>query len=727
MTSPTALQLGIDVSDQDTPRIATLSVPDATAYVAYAPPPLTEDGGVGTIHWSISFGALPAGITLDPNTGSFSGFTTTAGTYNFTVKATDSKGNTGTQAFTLVVHIFVSATPPVGNPPFTANPALPDAIVAAPYSQALTEKGGTPAFTWTVTGSFPTGISQQPVNSPNLSGTTCVVGSHNLNASVIDSNSNTGMQALTLQVDKGSTTTGVMSNANPSVFQQMVTFSVTVASAPASSCTPTGTVTLLDGGVPIASNLQLSGGTATFATSALSVGPHSITVSYSGDTNFNPSNNNSTPWSQTVNRAQTEIVVNSVSPSTIFVGQPITVSYTFSVVAPGVGSPIAPTGSITVTASDGSACSPQPATSGMCQLSPAPTTAGINMFTVTYSGDGNFFGTADPNVNYAVYQLVFTTQPSNTGVGLTITPAVVVTAEDSGGTTLTSFIGGITLAIGAGPGTLSGTTMQSAVAGIATFGDLSINKIANGYTLVASPAGGVPDATSSAFNVDTFYVDSQGNFGTLDLPTGTVTQIGTGTVSGSNGIDLTPGLKVYAYNASNQLVQITPSSGAATTIGTGTLPNPMNTKTGALTTGSYFAIDNVTGNLYSIDLSSGATSSVGPTSTTLVPASCAFEASLAGSTNTLYYTIGSQGGTGCPAFTDTLYLIDPTTGNTTANVPVTVGGSPVNGFVGSAFVGGTLYGFSSGGQIYTIDPASGIATSSVSTTPTTSIFGAGSQ
>jgi len=363
----------------------------------------------------------------------------------------------------------------------------------------------------------------------------------------------------------------------------------------------------------------------------------------------------------------------------------------------------------------------------MCTLSPAPTAAGSNTFTVTYSGDGNFFGTADPNVNYTVYQLVFTTQPTNTGVGLTI-PAVQVTAEDSLNHTLGTFTGGITVAIGLGPGTLSGTTTQNAVSGVATFGDLSINKIANGYTLTASPAGGVPDVTSSAFNIDTYYVDGSGNFGTLDLATGVVTQIGAGgTAPGSTGMDLTPGLLVYEYNTSNQLMQITPSTGAAALVGAGTIPDQATT--GALTNGSYFGIDAVTGNLYSINLTSGQTTPIGGSNSdgVVLPGGCTLEASLTGSANALYYTIGYSGASCGSSMPDTLYQIDPTNGNITTVGPVTISATPANGFVGSAFVGGKLYGFTAGGQEYTIDPGTGAAASVANTTPTTAIIGAGSS
>ncbi|HET8922410.1 MAG TPA: Ig-like domain repeat protein [Candidatus Acidoferrum sp.] len=636
----------------------------------------------------------------------------------------------------------VSATPPPDQDPLTGCPeaslaitptSLTNGVVGAFYSQPLSEvdEPGVPAnppFNWTLaSGSLPNGITLGSA-SGTLSGTSCVAGSSNFTVQVTDVVGDSGTQAFTLQINMANTTTSVMSSANPSVFQQMVTFTVTVA--PNSPCVPTGTVTLFDGATQIGSN-SLSGGMATFTTSALLVGVHSITASYSGDANFNASNTVPPLLSQVVNKANTTIAINSVLPSPAFVNQPISVAYTLAVSPLGAGTPIGPTGTVTVAASDGSGCVvPAALGAGACVLVPTPTTAGPRTFTATYSGDSNFnfIPTIGANGMYTVYKLVFTVQPSNTGVGLTMTPAVRVSAQDSSNTTLLSFTGGITLSIGSGPGTLSGTTTQNAVSGVATFGDLSINKVANGYTLVVSPAGGFASATSNVFNIDTFYVDGLGNFGTLDLATGVATQIGSATVPGNTGLDLTPNLSVYEYNKSNQLMKITPSTGAPTLVGTGTLPNPNNTTTGALTTGSYFAIDMVTGILYSIDLTTGATTQVGssPTSTMLVPAGCGFEASLTGSANMLYYTIGSNGvGTGCTAFNDTLYVINPTSGATTTIGQVTISGSGVNAFVGSAFVGGTLYGFTAtaGGQEYAINPATGVATFLTNTTAVISAGG----
>src|SRR6202043_4076753 len=85
-------------------------------------------------------------------------------------------------------------------------------------------------------------------------------------------------------VNQASTSATVMSSANTSVFGQSVTLTATVSTSPGLG-TPPGTVTFLDGGVSIGAG-TLSGGTATFATSSLSAATHTITVSYSGDSNF---------------------------------------------------------------------------------------------------------------------------------------------------------------------------------------------------------------------------------------------------------------------------------------------------------------------------------------------------------------------------------------------------------------------------------------------------------
>ncbi len=81
--------------------------------------------------------------------------------------------------------------------------------------------------------------------------------------------------------------TSLQTSADTSAEGQTITFTARVAG---STVAPTGTVTFTDG-MTVLGTLTLLGSpaTATFSTSALSAGTHSITASYSGDSYFGPS------------------------------------------------------------------------------------------------------------------------------------------------------------------------------------------------------------------------------------------------------------------------------------------------------------------------------------------------------------------------------------------------------------------------------------------------------
>jgi hypothetical protein len=100
----------------------------------------------------------------------------------------------------------------------------------------------------------------------------------------------------------------------------------------------------------------------------------------------------------------------------------------------------------------------------------------------------------------AASKLVFIVQPGATIAGQPITPALQVAIEDSTGAVVTAAAGSITLAVGAGPGVLAGTTTVAAVNGVATFSGLHIDTAGSGYTLIAS-AGALATATSSTFTI----------------------------------------------------------------------------------------------------------------------------------------------------------------------------------------------------------------------------------
>jgi hypothetical protein len=80
--------------------------------------------------------------------------------------------------------------------------------------------------------------------------------------------------------------------------------------------------------------------------------------------------------------------------------------------------------------------------------------------------------------------------------------SVTVAADTSSGTVDSSFHGSVTIALGSNPGgsTLGGTLTVTAVNGVATFSNLTLNNPGTGYTLQASSSG-LTGVTSNAFNV----------------------------------------------------------------------------------------------------------------------------------------------------------------------------------------------------------------------------------
>jgi hypothetical protein len=184
----------------------------------------------------------------------------------------------------------------------------------------------------------------------------------------------------------GASVVAVKSSPNPSVFGEEVTFTATVTPEGVSSDTPTGTVVFDDGPTPI-EILSLTDGSASFNTSALSVGSHNITVSYGGDANFAPST--STILIQVVDKASTTTTLVG-APNPANVAQTVTFTATVTAVSPGAGSP---TG--TVTFSEGAATlGTGTISSGKATLNISTLSAGSHTIIASYGGDPNFVASA---------------------------------------------------------------------------------------------------------------------------------------------------------------------------------------------------------------------------------------------------------------------------------------------------------------------------------------------
>jgi hypothetical protein len=274
------------------------------------------------------------------------------------------------------------------------------------------------------------------------------------------------------------TTTAVVTSGTPSFLGQPVTFTATVSAA---SGTPTGSVTFSVDGTPT-TPAPLSGGVATFTTSALGVGAHTITAAYGGATGFNPSA--SGPVSQTVQVGTTMNLATSASPS--FFSQNVTITATVG--ATGA----TPQG--TVTFKDGGA---------ILSTVPLTTVAGQQQAALNVSslGIGSHQITAEftPVVGFLASSAGFTqvVQTIPTSIGLTVGPTTV---NAGGGVTITARI--------AFPANL----LTSAVTPTGT-----VTFFSNGTAIGTAPAGAQPvsittttlptgtDAITAAYGGDTSF------------------------------------------------------------------------------------------------------------------------------------------------------------------------------------------------------------------------------
>jgi hypothetical protein len=113
------------------------------------------------------------------------------------------------------------------------------------------------------------------------------VGAHSLSVAYAgNSNFNPHSVSVAKTVGKAGSSTKVTSSSNPSVHGHAVTFTATAA--PQFAGVPTGKITFKNGS-PVLATVTMSSGKATYTTSSLAVGTHSVTATYTGDGNFNSS------------------------------------------------------------------------------------------------------------------------------------------------------------------------------------------------------------------------------------------------------------------------------------------------------------------------------------------------------------------------------------------------------------------------------------------------------
>lgn len=346
-----------------------------------------------------------------------------------------------------------------------------------PASDARFCSGGTPLC------SGPVNVSG---NTATCTTSTLALGTHAITARYNGSGFTSTTPTAASEQVAAATTTAVTSDANPSIFGQTVTFTASVSANAPGTGTPSGTVTFLDGTTTLASVMLNSGGQATLSIGSLGVGPHSISASYSGDTNF--SAGTSTALNQVVNQASTATsLVSSVNPSAP--GQAVTFTASVSINAPGAGTP-----SGTVTFLDGTTvlASITLNAGGQATFSTGVLSAGSHAITASYSGSTNFSASTSSALAQVVNKTASTmtlssgSNPSTFGQAVTFTATVSGSSGPSTPTGTVTFVDGTT--------TLGTGALNSS--GQAIFSTSTLH--AGSHTISASYSGDANFAASSS-------------------------------------------------------------------------------------------------------------------------------------------------------------------------------------------------------------------------------------
>jgi hypothetical protein len=155
---------------------------------------IRASSGSGPYNYSVSSGTLPSGLTLDPTTGLLSGRPMLAGSYDFTITATDGGLCPGSQDYTLVIDCPIISVRP-------ANPNLTPGQVGAPYNRVFTANGGLAPHTFSiVNGALPGGLALDAATGV-LSGTPSTSGTFSFAIRTNDSSGCSGSSGYVLTVN----------------------------------------------------------------------------------------------------------------------------------------------------------------------------------------------------------------------------------------------------------------------------------------------------------------------------------------------------------------------------------------------------------------------------------------------------------------------------------------------------------------------------------------------
>lgn len=226
----------------------------------------------------------------------------------------------------------------------------------------------------------------------------------------------------------GTATVALAAAPSPVAAGQSVTLTATVTPTATYASVPTGTIEFQDGGNALGTAVTLDAtGNATYTSTTLVPGTHSLTAVYSGDSTY-----------PTGNGAQT-LVVNGLTATVTVTPSPasITTASSLSVTITVTGSGATPAGTVTLSGGSFTSAAATLASGSATITIPANSlSAGSDTLTVSYSGDANYgpaTGTATETVTTPLTPSITVIPATSTSVA-TSSLSVTVTVTGSGAT-----------------------------------------------------------------------------------------------------------------------------------------------------------------------------------------------------------------------------------------------------------------------------------------------------
>jgi autotransporter-associated beta strand protein len=238
-----------------------------------------------------------------------------------------------------------------------------------------------------------------------------------------------GDEFVTLTHVATPTATTLSADVNPVAFGRPVTLTATVSvPAPGTASPAGGTVTFFDGATALGTATVAANGRATFTTSALGVGAHSLTATLAAAGELAAST--SAAWAEAVTQATTTTLSADVSPSVV--GQSVTLT---AVVSGAAGTP---TGTVTFFDGFRGLGTITLDANGRATLTTAFASAGTHSLTAVYNGDASSSASTSAALAQAVSpaataaSLSADLNPVDFGVPVTLTATVSVTGPGAG-------------------------------------------------------------------------------------------------------------------------------------------------------------------------------------------------------------------------------------------------------------------------------------------------------